>query len=92
MARAYKAGIEPSIPLTSLGGQSPNTPMSPDDFTAWKAENNLGDFDPDKAPRLSGNDRGDIVVQTKEQFTAGLEQVGRVFGGAKPAGEGEAQA
>jgi hypothetical protein len=89
-ARAYKAGIEPSIPLTSLGGQSPNSPMNPDDFAAWKAENNLGDFDPDKAPRLSGKDRGDIVVQTKEQFIAGLEQVGRVVAGPKPEGDTQA--
>ncbi len=89
VARAYKAGIEPSIPLTSLGGQSPTTPMSPDDFAAWKAENNLGDFDPDKAPRLSGKDRGDIVAQTKEQFMAGLEQVSSVF--ANPKTQGEAQ-
>ena len=66
------------------------TPMNPDDFAAWKAENKLGDFDPDKAPRLSGKDRGDIVMQTKEQFIAGLEQVGRVISGPKP--EGEAQA
>ena len=28
-ARAYKAGLEPSIPLTSLGGQSPKTQMTP---------------------------------------------------------------
>ena len=29
----------------------------------------------------SGKDRGDIVVQTKEQFIAGLEQVGRAING-----------
>jgi hypothetical protein len=81
MARAYKAGIEPSIPLTSLGGQSPSAPMSIEDYAAWKAEHHLGDFDPDKAPRLQGKDRGDIVTQTKEQFIAGLEQVGRAMNG-----------
>ena len=81
IARAYKTAVEPSIPLTSLGGQSPTSPMSIEDYAAWKEEHKLADFDPDKAPRLEGKDRGDIVVQTKEQFTAGLEQVGRVVNG-----------
>jgi hypothetical protein len=81
IARAYKKGIEPAIPLTSLGGQSPTAPMNADDYLAWKEENNFGDFDPNKAPRLSGNDRGEMVVQTKEQFIAGLQQVGLVMSG-----------
>ncbi len=81
MARAYKTGVEPSIPLTSLGGQSPTSPMSLEDYAAWKAEHKFQDFDPDKAPRLTGEDRGDIIVQTMEQFTAGLAQVGSVFTG-----------
>ncbi len=81
IARTYKAGIEPSIPLVSLGGQSPSEPMSPEDYAAWKTANNLGDFDPAKAPRLQGNDRGDIVMQTKEQFVSGLEQVARALSG-----------
>ena len=90
MARAYKIGIEPSIPLASLGGQSPTAPMSPEDYAAWKAEHELVDFHPDKAPRLQGKDRGDIVMQTKEQFIAGLEQVGRVVAGPKPDGDAQA--
>lgn len=81
IARAYKMGVEPSIPLTSLGGQSPSAPMNHDDYAAWKADHQFTDFDPNKAPRLEGKDRGDIVVQTKEQFEAGLQQVARVFAG-----------
>ena len=80
-ARAYKAGLEPSIPLTSLGGQSPQTRMTPDDFAAWKEEMGFKDFHPDNAPRLVGDDRGEIVMQTKEQFIMGLQQVANVLKG-----------
>ena len=80
-ARAYKAGIEPSIPLTSLGGQSPKTRMTPEDFAAWKDELGFKDFNPDNAPRLVGEDRGEIVMQTKEQFIMGLQQVASVLKG-----------
>jgi hypothetical protein len=80
-ARAYKDGIEPSIPLTSLGGQSPQTRMTPDDFAAWKEEMGFKDFHPDNAPRLVGEDRGEIVMQTKEQFIMGLQQVASVLKG-----------
>jgi hypothetical protein len=80
-ARAYKDGIEPSIPLTSLGGQSPQTRMTPDDFAAWKEEMGFKDFNPDNAPRLVGEDRGEIVMQTKEQFIMGLQQVASVLNG-----------
>ena len=48
MARAYKTGVEPSIPLTSLGGQSPTSPMSLEDYAAWKAEHKFQEFDPDR--------------------------------------------
>ena len=80
-ARAYKDGIEPSIPLTSLGGQSPKTRMTPDDFAAWKEEHGFKDFNPDNAPRLVGDERAEIVMQTKEQFIAGLQQVANVLKG-----------
>lgn len=80
-ARAYKAGLEPSIPLTSLGGQSPQTRMTPDDFAAWKEEMGFKDFNPDNAPRLVGEDRAEMVMQTKEQFIAGLQQVANVLNG-----------
>ena len=80
-ARAYKAGLEPSIPLTSLGGQSPKTVMTPDDFAAWKEERGFVDFHPDNAPRLVGTDRAEIVMQTKEQFISGLQQVASVLKG-----------
>jgi hypothetical protein len=80
-ARAYKAGLEPSIPLTSLGGQSPKTQMTPEDFAAWKEEMGFQDFHPDKAPRLVGDDRAEVVMQTKEQFISGLQQVASVLKG-----------
>jgi hypothetical protein len=80
-ARAYKDGVEPSIPLTSLGGQSPTTRMPPEDFAAWKEEHGFGDFNPDNAPRLVGEDRAEIVLQTKEQFIMGLQQVASVLKG-----------
>ena len=80
-ARLYKAGLEPSIPLTSLGGQSPKTHMTPEDFAAWKEERGFQDFHPDKAPRLVGDDRAEVVMQTKEQFINGLQQVASVLTG-----------
>ena len=80
-ARIYKEGLEPSIPLTSLGGQSPSTQMTREDFLAWKEERGFKEFHPDNAPRLTGDDRGEIVMQTKEQFIAGLQQVANVLKG-----------
>ena len=80
-ARLYKAGLEPSIPLTSLGGQSPKTPMPPEDFAAWKEERGFQEFNPDNCPRLTGTDRAEVVMQTKEQFIAGLQQVAQVLNG-----------
>ena len=84
-ARAYKTGLEPTIPLTSLGGRSPASPMSVDDYKAWKEENGFGDFDPSKAARLTGEDRAEAIVQTRDQFVAGLQQVANVLKGAKRA-------
>lgn len=84
-ARAYKAGLEPTIPLTSLGGRSPASPMNQDDYKAWKEENGFTDFDPSKAARLTGEDRAEVIMQTKEQFIAGLQQVANVLKGAPQA-------
>ncbi len=80
-ARRYKDAIEPSIPLTSLGGRSPATPMPPADFAAWKAAHDFGDFDPDKAERLGAENRREIIVQTRDQFIACLQQVKNVTQG-----------
>jgi hypothetical protein len=82
-ARSYMMAVEPWIPLVSLGGQSPTEPLSPDDFQRWKEESKLADYNPNNVVRLGTTDRGEVIVQTMEQFASGLQQVAAAFRGPK---------
>ncbi len=44
-AKAYLAHVEPTTPQTSLGGQSPNRPLSNQDYDDWKDENGFKEYD-----------------------------------------------
>lgn len=67
-ATAYLKEIEPQTPLISLNGNSPLHPASHEEFLAWKAKNNLKEYD-FKALCLSGGTNAvEIIGQTKEQF------------------------
>jgi len=44
-AREYSALIEPQTPLISLGGKSPITPPTYNEFVNWKENNSLSEYD-----------------------------------------------
>jgi hypothetical protein len=37
--------IEPTVPLISLGGRSPDVPLTYEEFAAWKTKEGLRDYD-----------------------------------------------
>lgn len=79
-AQAYRDAVEPSVPLASLGGQSPNPPLSQADYALLKTERGFAELDP--GTDFAGQDRkAEAVVQTEEQFVAGLQAVASVFRG-----------
>jgi len=44
-ALEYIRRVEPTVPLISLDGRSPDSPMDYDEFVKWKAEEGLQDYD-----------------------------------------------
>ena len=44
-AEAFVAHVEPQTPLVSLGGQSPTSPLSFSEYSDWKSEMNLKEYD-----------------------------------------------
>ena len=44
-AQAYLQRVEPTVPLVSLGGSGPKTPLSYEEFVAWKKRNRMKDYD-----------------------------------------------
>jgi hypothetical protein len=44
-AEDYTKRIEPTVPLISLGGQSPRRSLPYDEFLKWKSENNFKEYD-----------------------------------------------
>jgi hypothetical protein len=44
-AREYMRSIEPGVPRASLGGTSPESPLTYDQFVAWKSANGLQEYD-----------------------------------------------
>jgi hypothetical protein len=44
-ALEYMRGVEPTMPLISLGGSSPVHPLNYDDFVQWKKDNDLKEYD-----------------------------------------------
>lgn len=67
-AEAYMKTIEPETPLISLGGKTPDMPLSYDAYVEWKRENNLKDYDWQSLYSAGGTNAQERVGQTKEQF------------------------
>lgn len=44
-AQAYIKKIEPQVPLISLGGKPPNSPLPYNQFVNWKERNNFEEYD-----------------------------------------------
>src|SRR5256885_1906329 len=43
-ARAYLQRVEPTVPLISLGGAPPSTPLAYEEFVAWKRRNGMKEY------------------------------------------------
>lgn len=64
-ARAYIEYIEPRTPLVSLGGRSPNSPLSYEQFTAWKLRDGLKEYDYAKVYLPGGSKPRETVISRK---------------------------
>jgi len=73
-ALKYLSIVEPTTPLQSLGGRSPSIPISFPDYVKWKTSKGFLDFHPDRAFSSGGENRGETIFQTQEQFDAGLRK------------------
>ena len=67
-AEAYMKEIEPTTPLVSLEGKSPDMSLSYEAYIAWKKENNLKDYDWQSLYLSGGSNAQESIRQTKEQF------------------------
>lgn len=64
-ARAYLEEIEPTVPLVSLGGNSPRIPLSYDKYLEWKAANQLREYDYASMYSAGGYNHREIVISPK---------------------------
>jgi hypothetical protein len=64
----YIKKIEPETPLISLGGKSPDHPMSFEEYSRWKKENGFKDYDWKSLYSHGGSNARENIFQTKEQF------------------------
>lgn len=69
-ACAYKKNVEPTVPLISLSGRSPGTPLPYNKFIQWKEKNNFKEYDYKKMYFEGGSNRKEIIYSkdVKHQF------------------------
>lgn len=67
-ALAYIKKVEPETPLISLGGKSPEHPLSYEDYLLSKNKNNLKDYNWQELYTPGGSNASESIGQTKEQF------------------------
>lgn len=60
-AIAYIKQVEPQVPLISLGGRSPETPLPYDHFVIWKERNKFKEYDYGKLYLPDGTNRKEII-------------------------------
>lgn len=53
-SRTYIAEVEPTVPLISLEGRSPDIPLSYDKFLEWKEKNGFKEYDYKKMFSMPG--------------------------------------
>src|SRR5690348_11109992 len=66
-ARAYLEYFEPRVPLISLGGKSPETPMPYSRFAEWKRVNRLEEYDYRTVFRPGGRNPRESVISRKRK-------------------------
>ena len=71
----YRQMVEPTTPLISYQGQSVMPPLSYDEYTRWKIDEHLGDYDYRKCYRPGGTNPKEMFLQTREQYVASAKRV-----------------
>lgn len=64
-ARDYMQRVEPTVPLISLGGNSPKTPLPYDQFVEWKTKNQLNEYDYKKMYTEGDTNPIEVVLSKK---------------------------
>ena len=65
-AEDYMKQVEPTVPLISLGGQSPLSPLPYNQFLKWKAKNNFKDYDYKRVYLSGGANPREIILSKKK--------------------------
>ena len=74
-ALKYRNLIEPTVPLISLSGQSPQSPPAYADYLIWKRKSGFSDYDYKKANLHGGKNHRESVIQTEQQFLQSRQKV-----------------
>ena len=64
-AIAYKQSVEPTVPLISLGGCSPETPLPFDQFLKWKESNGFKEYNYKEMYAAGGNNHQETFHQAR---------------------------
>lgn len=64
-ARTYMAKVEPTVPLISLGGRSPDIPLSYDKFIDWKEKNGFKEYDYKKMYTMPGGNNPQETILSR---------------------------
>lgn len=65
LARSYQQLIEPTVPLISLGGKPPATPMDYDSFVKWKTSTNFREYDFRSMYAPGGHNHRETVISSR---------------------------
>lgn len=74
-AIAYMRLVEPTTPLISDRGQPATPPLSYNEYTRWKIDENLDDYDYRKCYQAGGTNPTEIILQTSEQYFASERRI-----------------
>jgi len=61
----YVRGVEPEVPLISLGGRSRNPPLAYPDFVRWKEEQGFEEYDYTKLYEPGGENPQETIVRAR---------------------------
>ena len=67
-AVSYLQNIEPSTPLISLNGNSPQHPLSYEDYCLWKKKNAFNEYDYKPFFSSDGANPREVIFQRIEEF------------------------
>jgi hypothetical protein len=64
----YMREVEPKVPLISLNGRAPESPMPIEEFISWKKSKGFKDYDFKRVFREDVTNPKELIAQTSEQF------------------------